>query len=156
MGSSSSRLNQLLVWAALLAAGFVLIRFQPTSGGNRPNQTASNQLGYTYFGPVRPAPGNPQLVRVEVLIRDAPEAEGLQVVNVEFNKTTIPLKPRDIYGIRGSASFQVKPGVYPLRWVVNRDQFAWPRTLKHEETVTVSPRDFWLQISIVGDTASID
>lgn len=137
-----------------MAAGLVLIRFQPKA--TPPSQIANNLLGYTYLGPVKSNPSKPQLVRVEVLVRDATESDGLQIVSVEFNKTNIPLKPRDIYGVRGTASFQVKPGDYPLRWVVNRDKFAWPRTLTHEETVTVSPRDFWLQISIVGETASID
>jgi hypothetical protein len=95
------------------------------------------------------------LIRLEILIRDSAEANGLQIVSVEFDNTDIPLKPRDIYGNRGNASFQVKPGVYKLEWVVNRDKFAWPRSVTHEEVVTVDPRDLWLQISIEGDTATI-
>src|SRR5271154_6092388 len=121
-------LHQLLVCTSLMAAGLVLIRFQPRSESFEPSHTASNQLGYTYLVPVKSTSGKSQLVRVEVLVRDATEADGLQIVNVEFNKTNIPLKPRDIYGIRGTASFQLKPGDYPLKWVVNRDKFAWPRT----------------------------
>lgn len=112
-------------------------------------------LAQTYFGPTAPIPGNPQLVRVEVLVQDGSEPNGLQVVSASFNGTSIPLKPRDVLGYRGGASFQVKPGKYTLRWKVNRDHFAWPRTASHEEIVTIDPRDLWLQISIEGDQASI-
>jgi len=55
----------------------------------------------TYFGPIAPAPGNQQLIRVEVIIRDDPAPGGLQVQEVQFNRTKIPLKPRDVNGFRG-------------------------------------------------------
>ena len=100
-------------------------------------------------------PGNPQLVRVEVIVRDSPEAGGVQVQNASFNGQGIPLKPRDIYGNRGSSSFQVPPGKYKLRWIVQRDKVEWPRTISHEEDVTIDPRDLWLQIYIEGEEASI-
>ncbi len=126
---------------------------------NAPTKSPSSLLGLTasntYFGPVKRTPGNEQLIRLEILVRDSPEANGLQVVSVEFDNTDIPLKPRDIYGNRGNASFQMRPGTYKLVWVVNRDRFAWPRTTTHEEVVTVDSRDLWLQISIEGETASI-
>lgn len=99
--------------------------------------------------------GNPQLVRVQVIVRDAPEASGLQIISAQFNEQPIPLQPRDIYGNRGMASFQVPPDKYKLKWKMNRDKFAWPRTISHEEEVTISPRDLWLQITIEGETASI-
>ncbi len=110
---------------------------------------------YSYQGPNRPVPGNPQLVRVEVLVRDSPKAGGVQIQSVAFNGQGIPLKPRDIYGNRGSASFQLPPGKYKLAWVVQRDNFLWPRQVPHEELVTIDPRDLWLQISIEGEEASI-
>jgi hypothetical protein len=148
-------LRQFLICSTLLGLGLSFLYLQQIAPveniASLPGQTAS----YTYFGPDKPVPGNPQLVRLEVLIRDSPDADGLQIVSAEFNHTNIPLKPRDIYGNRGNASFQVKPGTYKLQWVVNRDKFAWPRTITHEEVVTVSPRDLWLQISIEGETASI-
>ncbi|HEV7738122.1 MAG TPA: hypothetical protein VGO47_12230 [Chlamydiales bacterium] len=156
-------LRQVLVCGSLLGIGYaflychqeaaVITSFlhEATAKIKLSQQMASN----TYFGPIKPAPGNPQLVRLEVLVRDSPEASGLQIVSVEFNNTNIPLKPRDIYGNRGNASFQVKPGTYQLQWIVNRDKFAWPRSVTHEEIVTVSPRDLWLQVSIEGETASI-
>jgi hypothetical protein len=53
------------------------------------------------------------------------------------------------------ASFQVPPGKYKLRWKVNRNKIVWPRTIDREEEVTISPRDQWLQISIVGEDVSI-
>lgn len=116
---------------------------------------ASTLAQYTYQGPNQPVPGNPQLVRVEVLVRDSPKAGGLQIQSAEFNGQGIPLKPRDIYGNRGTSSFQLSPGQYKLVWVVQRDKSNWPRLVTHEEIVTIDPRDLWLQISIEGEEASI-
>jgi hypothetical protein len=109
----------------------------------------------TYYGPITPIPGNPQLVRVQVLVRDSPASGGVQIESAEFNGQGIPLKPRDIYGNRGGASFQVPPGKYKLRWRVKVDKQTWPRATEHVEEVNVDPRDFWIQITIVGDEASI-
>ena len=119
------------------------------------SRLSSFLLLYSYQGPTEPVPGNPQLVKIEILVRDSPEAGGVQVQNVTFNGKEIPLQPRDIYGNRGSAGFQLSPGKYSLRWTVQKDKFAWPRVISHEEEVTVDPRDLWLQISIVGEKASI-
>jgi hypothetical protein len=112
-------------------------------------------IQYTYKGPKTPVPGNPELVRIQILVRDSAEAGGVQVQRVEFNGEGIPLKPRDIYGNRGDASFQVFPGKYKLTWVVQKSKLIWPRTVTHEEAVNVSPRDLWLQIAIEGEQASI-
>lgn len=109
----------------------------------------------TYLGPTSPVPGNPQLIRVEIIVNDDPKLGGLQIQQVKFNGTDVPLKPRDINGFRGQGSFQLPPGKYKLTWIVNRDKFAWPRTVSHEETVTLDPRDLWVQITIQGDEASI-
>jgi hypothetical protein len=110
---------------------------------------------YSYQGPTQRVPGNLQLVRVEVLIRDSPEAGGVRIKSVDFNGQGIPLQTPDIYGNRGTGSFQVPPGKYKLRWVVQKDKLIWPRVLTHEEEVTIDPRDLWLQIEIVGETATI-
>ena len=110
---------------------------------------------YTYFGPKSPVPGNPQLVQVQVVVRDSLDEQGPQVTNVWFNQQSIPLKPRDIYGNRGMGSFQVPPGEYKLQWKLNRNKLVWPRTVDREEKVTVSPRDQWLEIKIEGDQVSI-
>jgi hypothetical protein len=110
----------------------------------------------TYLGPIQPIPGDPHLVRIQILIRDSPELGGVQIQSVQFDSQNIPLKPRDIYGNRGGASFQLPPGKRKLQWTVRRDRSIWPRTVSHEEEVTIDPRDSWIQISIVGDTASID
>jgi len=109
----------------------------------------------TYFGPIAPAPGNQQLIRVEVIIRDDPAPGGLQVQEVQFNRTKIPLKPRDVNGFRGQGSFQLPPGKYKLTWKLNRDKFAWPRTVSHEQEVNLSARDLWVQITINGEETSI-
>lgn len=109
----------------------------------------------TYFGPTSPIPGNPHLIRVQVLIYDSAEQGGLQIQEVEFDGNSIPLKPRDIYGFRGEGTFQVAPGTYKLNWTVQRDRIIWPRTIKHEETVTIDPRDLWIQITIQGENAAI-
>lgn len=110
----------------------------------------------TYLGPIQPIPGDPHLVRVQIIVRDSPESGGVQIQNVEFDGQGIPLKPRDIYGNRGGASFQLPPGKRKLRWVVQRDKTIWPRTITREEEVNIDSRDYWIQISIVGDTASIN
>jgi hypothetical protein len=115
------------------------------------NLTAQN----TYLGPDHPLPGNPQLVRIQIMVYDSPEQGGLQMQQVEFYGQQIPLKPRDIYGFRGEGTFQVKPGTYKLRWTAQRDKFIWPRTLDYEETVTIDPRDQWLQITVKGKDAEI-
>ncbi|HEY4255559.1 MAG TPA: hypothetical protein VGM34_04355, partial [Chlamydiales bacterium] len=81
----------------------------------------------TYLGPKHPLEGNPQLVKVQVVVRDSTDEKGPQVVSVYFNQQNVPLKPRDIYGNRGMASFQVPPGKYKLRWKVNRNKIVWPR-----------------------------
>jgi hypothetical protein len=109
----------------------------------------------TYLGPTSPVPGNPKTVRVEVIVHDSPVPAGVQIEYVQFDGNSVPLKPRDVHGYRGTASFQVSPGKYKLRWKVRRDKTIWPRTMSHEEEVTVDPRDLWLQISIEGETASI-
>jgi hypothetical protein len=108
---------------------------------------------YSYQGPTHPA--TQKLVRIEVLVRDSPEPGGVQIQSVTFNGRSIPLQPRDIYGNRGTGSFQLSPGKYKLHWVVQRDKLLWPRTLTHEEEVTIDPRDLWIQIEIVGEEASI-
>ncbi len=108
-----------------------------------------------YLGPKQKVPGNPQLIRVQVLVNDDPSPKGVQVLEATFNQKNIPLKPRDIYGFRGQASFQTPPGKYRLKWKVQRDRFAWPRTTSHEEEVTLDPRDLWIQITIVGENAAI-
>ena len=109
----------------------------------------------TYMGPIRPIPGNPQLVQIEVIVHDSPKLGGLQIQSVSFNREDVPLKPRDIYGFRASVGFQFPPGKYLLRWTVQRDKTLWPRTVTHEEEVTIDPRDSWVQISIEGETATI-
>lgn len=108
-----------------------------------------------YLGPSQKIPGNPQLIRVQILVNDDPNPQGVQIVSAEFDQQNITLKPRDIYGFRGQSSFQTAPGKYKLKWTVHRDRFAWPRTVKHEEEVEVSPRDLWIQITITGENASI-
>lgn len=109
----------------------------------------------SYLGPKEKIPGNPQLIRVQVLVNDDPSPQGVQILEAEFDQIDIPLKPRDVYGFRGQASFQKAPGKYMLRWRVKRDSFAWPRTVSHEEEVNLDPRDLWIQITITGNTAAI-
>lgn len=106
----------------------------------------------TYLGPKSPEKG---LIRVEVLVQDSPELGGLKIDSASFNGESIPLKPSDVNGYRGGASFQVPPGVYKLIWVVLRDKTYWPRKITHESTVSVSSKDTWVQVSIQGEEASI-
>ena len=109
----------------------------------------------TYLGPTEPVPGNPHLVRIQVIVHDNPDPGGVQIKEVRLNATAVPLKPRDIYGFRGEASFQLPPGTYTLKWIVQRDRFIWPRTVTHEEKVKIDPKDLWIQIAITGESAAI-
>ena len=147
----------LLIVATFVLMGGVLLHFKKGSLPPYPQDPHSAKLlvQNTYYGPVQPIPGDPYLVRVEVLIRDSAELGGVQIQSVEFNGQSIPLKPRDIFGNRGKGSFQLPPGQYALRWVVRRDKVAWPRTVAHEEEVTIDQRDLWVQITIEGEEASI-
>ena len=108
-----------------------------------------------YLGPNQPIPGNPQLIRIQILVYNDPAPKGVRIEKVVFDGQTFPLKPRDIYGYRGQSSFQKKPGKYKLYWEVNRDDLVWPRTIKHEEKVFIDKRDMWIQITIIGNEASI-
>lgn len=109
----------------------------------------------TYFGPKGTLPGNPQLIKVEVLVRDSPQLAGVQVEKVFFDGKSIPLKPRGVAGKRGEGSFQLPPGKYSLQWTVLRDKLIWPRTQTFHEEVLLSPKDLWVQILIEGEQASI-
>lgn len=118
--------------------------------------TKNNQLlAQTYLGPKEFGPKNAELIRVEILVKDSPDLSGLQIQNVSFNGVQIPLKPRDIFGKRGDASFQLPPGKYILRWTANRDTIVWPRVLRFEEEVNLDLRDLWVQVQIIGDQATI-
>ncbi len=142
LGASLCALNLLLFCASA----------KPCSSVEKPQELITQN---TYLGPTEKSPNSNQLVRVEILIKDSPDLAGVQIQSVTFDGQAIPLKPRDIFGKRGAASFQLLPGKYTLRWSVNRDKIIWPRTLTHEEIVTIDPRDLWVQILIEGDAASI-
>ncbi len=109
----------------------------------------------TYLGPNQKIPGNPQLVRVQILVYNDPNPKGVTILSADFAGADIPLKPRDIYGFRGQASFQKPPGKYKLRWEVEKDKRSWPRSATHEEEVILDSRDLWIQITITGDKAEI-
>lgn len=109
----------------------------------------------TYLGPTGKIPGNPKLIMMQIIVNDSPDPTGVQISSVEFNRQNIPLQPRDIHGFRGQASFQIPPGKYKLKWVVQQNEIAWPRTVPHEADVIVNPKDLWLQITITGDEANI-
>lgn len=109
----------------------------------------------TYLGPNGKVPGNPQLIPIQILIYNDPDPQGKTIESVTFDQTRIPLKPRDIYGFRGQASFQKRPGRYRLVWVVNRNSDSWPRTETHEQELILSDRDSWIQIDITGDSAAV-
>jgi len=139
---------KILLLLGITLVGFCLF-FKPSS------LSLENLIAQsTYYGP-KGTNLNPQLIRVEVLVHDSPIDQGVQIESAEFDKTAIPLKTRDIYGYRGGASFQKLPGKYKLRWTINRSHIAWPRSIAHEEIVELNPRDLWVQISIVGEKATI-
>ncbi|MBS0625232.1 MAG: hypothetical protein JSS32_04210 [Verrucomicrobia bacterium] len=110
----------------------------------------------TYLGPTSPVPGNPLLIRVEITLNDDPQLAGLEIESAQFNGTSIPLNPKAaVNGYRGKASFQLPPGQYKLTWRVNRSKKYWPRSITHEEIVTLDPRDQWVQVIVIGEEASI-
>lgn len=110
------------------------------------------QNSNTYLGPNKPVKG---LVDVQVIVYDERNPAGVQIQSVTFNEKSIPLRPRDVNGFRGQGSFKLSPGTYKLKWKVNRSKISWPETVSHEEEVTISPRDLWIQIKIDGETATL-
>lgn len=149
-------IHLLLILGATLCVLNLFIYFSQEPNPILPNTSNTALVTQnTYLGPTSPVPGNPHLVRVEILVKDSTDLAGVQIQSVTFDDQSIPLKPRDIFGKRGAASFQLQPGKYTLRWTVNRDKIVWPRTITHEEEVTIDPRDLWVQILIEGDNASI-
>ncbi len=138
-----------------LGAGSLLFFFQNARWPLLPTDHLSASTSNTYLGPSRPPQPGQRIVQIQIYVRDSQEAGGVQIVSAQFDGKRIPLQPRDIYGNRGSASFQVSPGKYKLKWKVNRDQYTWPRTLTHEENVEISSRDLWLQITIEGNEVTI-
>lgn len=120
-----------------------------------PKLKTDNHVAQTYLGPKESSVHEAELIRVEILVKDSPDLSGLQIRDVTFNGQVVPLKPRDVFGKRGAASFQLPPGKYILRWTANRNTLVWPRVLDFEEEVILDPRDLWVQILIVGDKASI-
>lgn len=109
----------------------------------------------TYLGPTERVPGNPQFVKVQILVYDDPDPKGVKIESVTFDGSQIPLKPSDIYGFRGQASFQKKAGKYSISWVVKNSAPGWPREESHEEKLFLDPSDFWIQISVIGNDAEI-
>lgn len=109
----------------------------------------------TYLGPNEKLPGKQNQVRVQILLYNDPNPKGLHITKAEFAGSNIPLKPRDVYGYRGQASFQKPAGKYKLKWQVERDDFSWPRVINREEEVYLDDRDLWIQITITGDQAEI-
>lgn len=143
--------KSILLSLAFLLGINLLLFFSPFKA--KTHETLVTQS--TYFGPTEPIPGDPQLIKVELLIKDSPDLAGVQIQSVIFNGQAIPLKPRDIFGNRGGASFQLPAGTYSLRWTVKRDKLVWPRTQSYQEEVILSPKDLWVQILIEGEKASI-
>lgn len=146
------RLSALLVLATLLCSLNLFLYLSPQKQTSSQEKIISQS---TYFGPTSSVPGNPELIKVEVLIHDSPKLSGVQIQSVVFNGQAIPLKPRDIFGKRGEASFQLPPGTYSLRWTVQRDKLLWPRTLSFSEEVILDAKDLWVQILIEGEEVSI-
>lgn len=145
--------NLLVVFGTTLVMMGTLLYFnQAPLIGKTAHSSYVSQNVNDYFGPHTKVAG---LINVQILISDDPSLKENQIESVTFNGTSIPLKPRDVYGFRGQGSFQLRPGKYRLVWKVKRDNFDWPRDNVHTEEVTIDPRDLWIQISIVGDNATI-
>lgn len=146
-------LQPLFIFTSLAGSIFFIGYQEAIEFKNRSKLIAQNTNDY--LGPTQKLPGQDQLIKVQVLVYNDPDPKGVRLVKAQFDGTSIPLKPRDIYGYRGQASFQKLPGKYKLKWKVERDPKIWPRTIQHEEEVILDSRDLWIQISIIGDQAEI-
>lgn len=156
--TSQKFFNLLLIIGASLSMLGVLLVFKQNGlclGEAAHHVGLVSQNTNTYLGPNQKLNGNPQLVRIQVLVYNDPDPKGVVISSADFDGSSIPLKPRDIYGFRGQASFQKPGGKYKLRWEVERSGSGWPKTVSHEEQVTIDPRDLWIQITIIGDKAEI-
>jgi hypothetical protein len=107
-----------------------------------------------YLGP-KSGSSNNQLVRIQLIMNDSPKNGGPQLLEVYFNDQSVPLKPRDIFGSRGQASFQLPAKSYSLKWKLQLDKENWPRTQTKQETIIIDPKDMWIQITIEGDKVTI-
>lgn len=109
-----------------------------------------------YYGP-KPLPhfNEPKypakLYHVQLYAYDDPAPGGLKIQDVTLAGQAADIKPPDIHGFRGGGGFRLAAGKYKLSWNVSRDDFSWPRSLHYEQTITVVPRDTWLQVTIRGD-----
>lgn len=150
-------MNKKTFFSALMLVGFFLGQATMHKRFSKNTQTSNTFeiVQNTYFGPTHPVPNEEQLVKVQILVKDSPQASGPQIESVVFNGQSIPLKPRDIFGKRGEASFQLMPGKYRFSWTTNQNKYVWPRNSSHQEELIISPRDLWIQILIEGDSASI-
>ncbi len=114
-----------------------------------------------YYGPdesphvTQPSPKVSQKIRVQILVYDQPDLGGLTIQEVSFNGTTLALQPADLNGFRGGGSFALSPGSYSLNWIVSRDARVWPRTIKHRQTVQITSKDSWMQVTIQGDQVTV-
>lgn len=141
-------LQCLCIFGALITALATCLFFQQTPLLSQAHLPVVQNIN-EYLGPTERIQG-PEKVRVQLLINDAPSLSEGQIESVSFNGKTLTLKPRDVYGFRGQASFQMPPGRYLLKWTVRRDRWIWPRTVYHSEEITLSPNDLWVQIQITG------
>ena len=104
-----------------------------------------------YYGPSKPSSG----VQVQLMVYDQPDLDGLKIESVTFNGTDVALQPPDLYGFRGGGGFLLNPGKFQLEWTVSKDKMDWPRTLNYKQTVEITPRDTWVQVTIKGDKATV-
>lgn len=146
----------LAIGTFLCMANLLLYFFSVPKGIYSSNPSTVGFIAQTYMGPTVSTPEEASFIRIEVLVRDSPALAGVHIQSVTFNGRSIPLRTRDVMGKRGSASFQLPPGNYPLEWVVEKDKIVWPRLITHKEIVTLDPRDLWVQILIEGDQATIN
>ncbi len=90
-------------------------------------------------------------VRIEIEVMDDVTKENGHVVSVSFAGQTIPLKPVDPTGRRGSTFLRLTPGDYSLQWQIQDPRAEYPAANRREKTVTITANEIGVYLLIKGD-----
>jgi hypothetical protein len=98
-----------------------------------------------------PQARSPAAVRIEIEVMDDVTKENGHVLSVEFAGKSIPLKPIDPTGRRGSTFLRLLPGEYTLEWDVQNPQNALPSENHRQKTISIRSNEVGVYLLIKGD-----
>lgn len=102
-------------------------------------------------------PPNEKIIRVEINISDDTSINYFDIIEVSFNDQKIDLLAPDLAGFRGRAYFQVKPGVYSIKWTISTNKKAIsPHNQTFQKTITINDINPYVFISITGNKITVN